>query len=327
MPEDYYQILGVPKTATPDEIAKAYRTQARKLHPDLNPDDPKAKEKFQHLQEAFDVLGNPEKRKVFDQFGISPDKMGQGPSGNDGFQWNGARSPFSGHYGGGGRTSSTSENMDLDDILNMFGMGGMGGMGGTGRGRRSAAPQQTRGANIDRTISVPFTIAIAGGKQDQEVRWANGQTETITVSIPAGIEDGKRIRLRGKGEPGLNGGKSGDLFFTVKVQPHPSFRRDGNNLYVSVPITLNEAVFGAKIDIPTQKGTVVLSVPAGSSSGTKLRIKGLGVPPAPKSSAAPGDLFAELMIVLPNRWDAEDKELIARLRSDPPEPIRDDLKW
>lgn len=317
MSDDYYQILGVPKTATPEEIAKAYRTQARKSHPDLNPDDPKAKEKFQRLQEAFDVLGDPEKRKVFDRYGVSPEKMGRGPSGQGGFQWNGAR----GYPGYGGGAGGMPEGMDIDDILGMFGMGG------AGRGRRSGAPSPVQGVHLERTISVPFTTAITGGKMDQRVRWANGRTETIAVGIPVGIEDGKRIRLRGKGEPGTNGGKPGDLYFTVKILPHPSFRREGNNLYVSVPITLNEAVFGAKIDIPTLKGTVVLSVPSGSGSGTKLRIKGLGVPASPRSSNPPGDLFAELMVVLPRRWDAEDKELIARLHSDPLEPIRAGLTW
>lgn len=322
MAEDYYRTLGVSKTATPEEIKKAYRTQARKLHPDLNPNDPKAKEKFQQLQEAFDVIDNPEKRKIYDQFGVSPDKMGQGPSGEGGFQWNGARSPF---------TSSGS--MDLDDILGMFGMGGMGGTGGMGgmgggrgAGRRSQTVPPQRGADIERTISIPFSESILGGTIDMSIRAASGKLETISVKIPVGIENGKKIRLRGKGHPGVHGGKPGDILITVKVLPHPHFRREDRNLYVTVPVTLREVVFGAKIELPSPKGTVTISVPPGSSSGTKLRLKGAGVP-AVGRFVEPGNLVAELSVRLPKHWSEEDKKLLEKIHAELPEPVRADLKW
>ncbi len=329
MADDYYQILGVGKSATPDEINKAYRSQARKLHPDLNPDDPKAKEKFQRLQEAFEVLNNPEKRKVFDQFGISPDKMGQGPSGAGGFQWNGARSPFGAFYSSGGRGGPVPDNMDLDDILGMFGMG----VGA--RARSQPQPIPTPGAHLERTIRVPFTMSILGGNLDVKIGTPQGRNETIGVKVPAGIEDGKKIRLRGQGNPGTFGGKPGDLLLTVRVEPHPSFRREGGDLYVSVPVTLNEAVFGAKIELPSPKGTVSLVVPPNSSSGTKLRLKGFGVPvrsngrkTVESGSGAPGgDLYAELLVVLPKRWSEEDKRLVAQLRSETESPVRGELQW
>ena len=300
---DYYQTLGVSKTASREEIQKAYRQLARKYHPDLNQNDPKgAKEKFQQVQEAFDVLGNPEKRQVYDQFGVSPDQMGSG----------GGQGPFQWSFGGGapGRKANFKfEN--LDDIMGMFG-GGFG----------SASPEDiftagrhpSRGRDIEQTLTIPFALSITGGKMDLRV---NGQM--VAVTIPAGIVDGKKIRLPGLGESNPMGGGAGNLFLTVQVDEHPCFSRRGNNLYVDVPISLKEAVFGTKIDIPSPKGNVKLTVPAGASSGMKLRIKQCGV--------NGGDLFAKLQIVLPPKWSDADKALLEKLQTEPEEPIRGKLRW
>ena len=302
--DDYYQILGISKTASREEIQKAYRQLARKYHPDLNQNDPKgAKEKFQRVQEAFDVLGNPEKRQVYDQFGVSPDQMGSG----------GGQGPFQWSFGGGapGRKGNFKfEN--LDDIMGMFG-GGFG----------SASPEEiftagrrpSRGRDIEQTLTIPFALSITGGKMDVRV---NGQT--VAVTIPAGIVDGKKIRLPGLGEANPRGGGAGNLFLTVQVTEHPYFSRRGNNLYVDVPISLKEAVFGTKIDIPSPKGNVTLTVPAGASSGMKLRIKQCGVGGA-------GDLFAKLLVVLPPKWSDTDKALLEKLQTELEEPIRNKLRW
>ena len=302
-PDDYYQILGVSKSASREEIQKAYRQLARKYHPDLNQNDPKrAKEQFQQVQEAFDVLGNPEKRQVYDQFGVSPDQMGSG----------GGQGPFQWSFGGGapGRKGNFKfEN--LDDIMSMFG-GGFG----------SASPEEIftagrrpgRGRDIEMTLTIPFALSITGGKTDVRV-----SGRTISVTIPVGIMDGKKIRLPGLGETDL-GGEPGNLLLTVHIEEHPCFSRRGDNLYVDVPISLKEAVFGTKIDIPSPKGNVKLTVPAGASSGMKLRIKQCGV-------GGNGDLFAKLRVVLPKNWSEADKALLEQLQTVTEEPVRGKLRW
>ena len=302
--DDYYQVLGVSKTASREEIQKAYRQLARKYHPDFNQDDPKgAKEKFQKVQEAFDVLGNPEKRQVYDQFGVSPDQMGSG----------GGQGPFQWSFGGGapGRKANFNFN-NLDDIMHMFG----GGFGSASPDEFfQAGRQPRRGRDIETSLSIPFTLAITGGKVDVRV---NGKA--VSVTIPAGIEDGRKIRLPGLGETDPNGGGSGNLLITAHIEKHPCFSRSGNNLYVDVPISLKEAVFGAKIDIPTPKGNVTLTVPPGASSGMKLRIKQCGV-------GGTGDLFALLQVVLPKKWTDADKALLEKVQAEPAEPIRRKIRW
>ena len=300
---DYYQILGISKTASREEIQKAYRQLARKYHPDLNQNDPKgAKEKFQQVQEAFDVLGNPEKRQVYDQFGVSPDQMGSG----------GGQGPFQWSFGGGSPGRRANFKFDnLDDIVSMFG-GGFG----------SASPEEIftagrrpgRGRDIEQTLTIPFSLSITGGKI--EVRISG---RTVSVTIPMGIVDGKKIRLPGLGETEF-GGEPGNLIFTIRTEEHPCFSRRGDNLYVDVPITLKEAVFGTKIDIPTPNGNVTLTVPAGASSGIKLRIKKCGV-------GGIGDLFAKLRVVLPQKWSDTDKALLEKLQTEPEESVRGKLRW
>jgi len=301
--DDYYQTLGVSKTASKEEIQKAYRQLARKYHPDLNQGDPKgAKEKFQKVQEAFDVLGNQEKRQVYDRFGVSPDQMGSG----------GGQGPFQWSFGGGNSGRKANFKFDnIDDIMGMFG-GGFG--GATPEEFFNAGRRPPRGRDIAQILSIPFTLSITGGKID-----VNTDGRTVSVAIPAGIVDGKKIRLPGLGEPDPNGG-AGNLLLTIRIEEHPCFSRQGNNLYVDVPISLKEAVFGTKIDIPTPKGNVTLTVPPGASSGMKLRIKQCGV-------AGNGDLFAKLQIALPRNWSDADKALLEKLQTEPAEPIRNKLRW
>ena len=350
MADDYYKTLEVGKSATAAEIQKSYRTLARKYHPDLNPDDPHAKEKFQKLQEAFDVLGNPEKRKQYDQFGPAFEQMKAG-----GFNWGGAQgNPFGGAGGfqwgnmgggqGGQRGPSGHAEFDLNDILGgMFRGGQFGGgaspfdnmagdMAGGGARRRQRRPAgSVKGSDLEHEITVPFSTAILGGSCEISVQHpgycaggTSSGTEHVTIKIPVGIDDGKKIRLRGQGNPPpMPDGKPGDLILTVKVAPHPHFKRQGDQLYVTVPVTLQEAVQGAKIEIPSPRGMVSVSVPPGSTSGTKLRLKGCGIQ---KPSGAT-DLFAELIVALPKHWSEHDLELIWQLDTTYPEPVRGDFRF
>jgi molecular chaperone DnaJ len=179
----------------------------------------------------------------------------------------------------------------------------------------NAGRRSHRGRDIVQPLMIPFVLSITGGKMDVSVKG-----KTVSVTIPAGIVDGKKIRLPGLGEDGSNGGESGNLLLIANVEEHPCFSRRGDNLYVDVPILLKEAVFGTKIDIPTPKGNVTLTVPVGASSGMKLRIKQCGVGGA-------GDLFAKLQVVLPKNWSNADKALLEQLQTEPEEPIRSKLRW
>lgn len=325
MSDDYYQVLGVSKTASQDEIQKAYRKLAKKYHPDLNQDDPKtAKENFQKVQEAFDVLGNAEKRKIYDQYGVSPDQMGSG-GGQGPFQWSfGGGSPGGNPFRQGGGTAG---GFNFDDILKMFGGGGGfgGGNGASPEDYEDAFTQRRRpivGSDIQRSLAIPFTLAVEGGNVDLKLRRGTGKEETVSVKIPPGIVSGKKIRLSGLGHPGQGGGKPGNLLVTIQVEEHPFFTRRDDNLYVDLPVTLKEAVFGAKVDVPTIKGSVAVTIPAGSGSGTKLRIRGCGVP-----GKEPGDLFAVLSVMLPKKWTDEELGLLEKLRTEPAGPVREKLHW
>ncbi|MDR3182050.1 MAG: DnaJ domain-containing protein [Planctomycetaceae bacterium] len=310
MSGEYYQTLGVSQTATKDEIASAYRKLARKYHPDLNQDNPKtAKEQFQKIQEAYDIVGNDEKRKVYDQFGVSPDQMGNG----------GGQGPFQWSYGGGGGPSrKTNFRFDnIEDIMSMFGAGS--GFGGANpEDFVNAGRYASKGQDLEQSITIPFVLAVTGGKTDIVFRRGGGSEETVSVKIPAGIESGKKIRLPGLGTNGQNGGKSGNLFLTIHVEDHPYYTRQGSRLYVKLPITLKEAVFGTKIDVPTPKGSVSLTIPPNSTTGTKLRVKNHGI--------NGGDLFAELSVMLPKNWTNEDKALLEKIGTEP-EKVRTGLHW
>jgi len=305
--DDYYQVLGVSKAASKEEIQKAYRQLARKYHPDFNQDDPKgAKEKFQKVQEAFDILGNQEKRKFYDQFGVSPDRAGSG----------GGQGPRQWSYGTGSPGRKASFNFEnIDDIMKMFG----GGFGSASPEDFFGAGRPSRGRDVEQALTIPFTLSISGGKIDLRIG-----SQTVSVTIPAGITDGQKIRLPGLGESDPHGGGSGNLLLTIHIEEHPCFSRRGDNLYVDVPISLKEAVFGTKIDIPAPKGNVTLTVPAGASSGMKLRIKQCGVVSA---NGGAGDLFAILQIVLPKTWSDADKALLKKLQTEPEEPVRSKLRW
>ena len=294
---DFYEVLGVSRSASQDEIRKAYKKLAKKFHPDVKPEDPSAQQKFSEITEAYEVLGDEEKRRKYDQFGHA--FRGAGASGTN---------PFQGFGGGGGAS------FDLDDILGgMFG-GGRGanpfGGGGPGAGRRGA-PRPQKGQDARAEITVPFQVAVEGGNHELTIQ-TGSKTERLNVKIPAGIEDGKSIRLAGQGNPGANGGPAGDLLVTVRSAPHPWFRREGRNLFVDVPITPSEAALGSKVEVPTlTEGTVLMTVPPGTSSGAKLRLRGKGAPD--QKTGERGDQMAVLKIVVPKQLTDETRELFEKL--------------
>ncbi|MEN0109977.1 MAG: J domain-containing protein [Planctomycetota bacterium] len=335
MADDYYATLGVPRTASADELSKAYRELARKHHPDRNPDDPAAKEKFQEATKAFEVLSDPKKREQYDRFGPAFESMGAGGAGFGG--------GFRGGGGPGGAAGPGGVEFDLNDLFGggagagggfadlfkQFGGGaqpggsGPGGRGPGGRGGRPAPPR--KGADLTHEITVPLNTAVVGGEAAIAISRGGGKQETLTVKVPAGIEDGKKIRLRGQGDPApTRGGEAGDLLLTVRVAAHPVFRRTGRRLDVTAPITLAEAADGAKVDLPTPKGTITLTVPPGASSGQRLRVRGHGVDPEGDN---PGDLYAELQIVLPEGLSDADRRTLAEVSARYAQDPREDLRW
>ncbi|HEX3599715.1 MAG TPA: J domain-containing protein [Lacipirellulaceae bacterium] len=334
MATDHYATLGVTKTSTPEDIQKAYRKLARKYHPDMNPNDATAKKKFQEVQSAFEVLSDPDKRKRYDQFGSDFESMGAGRPGGGPGNWR--------HTNPGG---PQSYQFDMNDLGDLFGSGGGGGFeteggggfadifkqfsrGGGGSGRRSTPA--AKGNDLKHDLTVPFATAVLGGEAALSVQRQDGDIETIRVKIPVGIDDGKKIRLRGQGVPGAGDGPAGDILLTIHVSPHPFFRRVGNRLDVRVPITLAEAAEGGKVDVPTphgeggKPGTITLTVPPNTSSGKRLRIKGHGVRPANQPA---GDLFAEIQVELPEHLTDAERQQLAEISNRYPQWPRSELRW
>ncbi len=324
MAEDYYKTLGVSRNSSADDIQKAYRELARKYHPDMNPDDKSAKKKFQEVQQAFETLNDPSKRELYDRYGSSFEQMRGGPGAHPGGAW-----------GAGG---APPDDIDLSEIFGQkFGAGqeGFGGLGdifkqftrsaGGRQAGRAARGERVRGENLNYELRVPFQTAILGGNVQLAVRRASGRTETINVRVPAGIEDGKTIRLRGQGEAPEGGrGASGDILLAIHVDAHPFFHRRGKDLFVRLPVTVGEAALGAKVDVPTPHGAVVVRIPPGTSSGAKLRIRGHGIP---EKAGQPGDLFAEVHITLPRQIDETAAALLRQFDQHAPTAPRTELRW
>lgn len=295
---DFYAVLGVSREASPAEIKKAYRQLAKELHPDRNPDDKEAEERFKDVSAAYAVISDAEKRKLYDEFGEMGLREGfdpesyhaatQGAGGFGGFDFGdifgaAARGQRAGGQGG-------HFEFNLEDLL-----------GGAGAGRGGYVRVPRKGADLRSEVAVDFRDAVLGCTKELSLRTDEGD-RTLKVRIPAGVRNQGKIRLRGQGGQGSEGGPRGDLVLEVKVRKHPYFSIRGKQLHVKVPVTPLEAYAGAKVNLPTPEGIVQLSIPAGSKNGSKLRLRGKGIQPKDKPR---GDLIARLEIVLPKGRDEE----------------------
>jgi molecular chaperone DnaJ len=403
--KDYYEILGVKKSASAEEIRKAFRKLARKYHPDVNPGDKTAEEKFKSLSEANDVLSDPKKRKIYDQVGFYSDNID--PATAEAY----ARGGGSGGFAGGGPGGTTAGQgggqgvpfdfggFDFSDLVDSAGRGrrsgaGSGGGGfkdifsgifGGGRGGAATEVGPEAGSDLEYQVNVPFWTAIRGGvmrlnitRQDVctnchgegyieapgkcpecngtgQITQTGGRmkfnvtcprchgtgknvstcpvchgegtvsrTEPLEVRIKAGTRDGQRIRLAGKGNAGAHGGLAGDLYVIIRIDEHPVYRRDGDDIYLTVPVSVAEAALGAKIEVPTIDGRALLKIPPGTQPGQKLRLREKGVPSATREGVR-GDEIVEITVTVPMPRDERTKELLKELAKLNPEDPREEL--
>lgn len=321
---DYYKLLGVSHDATAEEIRKAYRKLARQYHPDVNK-APDAATRFAEINEAYEVLSDAEKRRSYDQFGRAGVGATTGRPG--GATWSQA--------GFGGSPGADFDAGDLGSIFEqMFGARGPGGAPGTatspfggdfGSGSRPVQSPPQRGRDLSHELPVSFMTAVRGGKEEVRFQLGAGY-ETIEVRIPAGIESGAKLRVKGKGQPapsGNPGGKPGDLIITVTVGQHPYFRRDGLNLLIDVPISIAEAGLGTEVDVPLIEGSVQIRIPPGASSGQKLRVPGKGIQ---DSRGAVGDFLAVVQIVAPSSLTDSARQSLEALAPELKNP-RESAPW
>ncbi len=316
--KDYYAPLGIAKDASQDEVQKAYRKLARKFHPDLNK-DPGAEARFKEIGEAYEVLKDPEKRKKYDQFGSAwrvREQTGAPPPGWENIRWD------YGEGGGGGFDFGDLGGSGFSSFFDMLFGGGPGGAGGGAQGARvrwtsaapggrSGTPWSQQGGDTEAKITLTLEEAARGGTREITLTDpTTGQRKTLSVRIPQGVRPGQRIRLAGQGTPGLGGAAPGDLLLRVEIAPHPKFRLEDGDLFVTLPVTPWEAALGGEATIETLNGPVRVKIPAGSSTGRKIRLRGRGMP---KAGGEPGDLYAELRIVMPERLSPREEELYREL--------------
>ena len=314
--KDYYAALGVPKSASPAEIKRAYRKLARTHHPDVNSGDLAAERRFKEINEAYEVLGDPAKRRKYDELGANWRMYEQaGPGGGSPFA---SRSPFSGQWsrgggsgGGGVHTISAEEAEDLfgfSDFFQQFFSGGARG-----------GPVSRRGRDIEQTITLTLEEAHDGTTRRLRLK-TDGRTRRVEVKIPPGVRDGSRVRLVGKGEPGTGSATAGDLFLRVRQTPHATFTRRGQDLHVPVAVPVTTAVLGGDVPVPRLCGTPLsLKIPAATQSGQVFRLKGHGMPPLGKTRAG-GDLFATVSVRVPEQLTASQRQHYEALLGLEPEP-------
>ena len=292
MAKDYYVVLGVEKTASPEQIKKAYRKLAVKYHPDKNPGDKAAEERFKEITEAYAVLADADKRRQYDQFGEA-----------------GFHQRFS--------QEDIFRNADLNTIFREFGIGGddlfsqlFGGHGGGGRAGafHGGRPRPVRGQDLLLRLTIPLRQAVLGGERQIDLA-RHGHGEPIKVRIPPGVEHGQKLRVAGKGAPSPAGGPPGDLLLEIEVLADPVFIRDGSDLSVTVTVPFSGACLGTSVEVPTLEGQKRVKVKPGMKSGSKIRLKGFGVPGHPA-----GDLYAVIEVAVPEQLTAEQEKLLEKLR-------------
>src|SRR6516162_5442077 len=296
MAQTPYEVLGVKPDASADEIGTVYRKLAKQFHPDLNPGKPEAEERFKAVSAAYDLLSDPEKRARYDRGEIDE---------------SGAERPPRSYYrsyaeGAAGRKYQPEGEMDLGDLEDLFAAFGS----GRGGQRRGGEGFRARGADRHFTLTVDFVEAATGGKQ----RLSLAPDEWLDVTIPAGIDDGQVLRLRGKGGLGFGGGQAGDALIEVHVTPHPLFRRDGDNILLELPVSLAEAVLGARVSVATVTGSVTMAIPKGSDTGRQLRLRGKGI----QKKSNPGDEIVTLKVVVGHSSDPELTEFLEKWSSQHP---------
>jgi len=312
--KDYYATLGVSKTATEKELKAAYRKLARKHHPDVNPGDPSAESKFKELNEAYEVLGDPDKRRKYDELGANWKQ----------YEQQGAGGPFGGGGGGawninmggpGGYRTMTQEEMEsmfggdadpFSDFFNTFFGGGAGGPEG-GAQRRTHRPRHRKGRDLEQQVDLTLEEAFAGATRRVGIQLGS-DTRTVDVRIPAGVKDGARVRKSGEGESGAHGGSAGDLYLRVRVLPHSTFERRGQDLHVKVVVPVATAVLGGEVAVPTMSGsTLRLKIPELTQNGQVFRLRGQGMPAVgkPPDKPARGDLYAAAEIAMPKELTPE----------------------
>jgi curved DNA-binding protein len=300
--KDYYSTLGVKKDATAGDIRKSYRRLARQYHPDVNPNNKEAEERFKQINEAYEVLNDADKRSKYDQLGSNwqqYQQTGGNPSDFDWSQWSAGRAP-----GGGGRAYDTqyTEMGDLSDFFQtIFG-------GSPARGRaRTQRSMAMDGRDVEQPLQITLEESYRGA-----VRILQSGQRRLEVKIPAGVQTGSRVRVAGEGEPGYNGGSGGDLYLVITVSEHPTYRREGNDLHMKLGVDLYTLILGGEVNVQTLKGALSLRVPAETKSGRVFRLRGQGMPLL-RDGAEYGDLYVEIQPLIPQGLSAEEKELYRQL--------------
>ncbi|MFC1925437.1 DnaJ C-terminal domain-containing protein [Chloroflexota bacterium] len=322
--KDYYKIMGVDKKATEKEIKQAYRRLARKYHPDVNPDNKEAEQKFKEINEANEVLGDPEKRKKYDELGANWKyyEQWQQAGGRDGgqpFDW----SQYGFARGARGNPGYQHHTLNEEDLEGLFGESGpfsgfhynFAGAPDTG-GRRQyrTTSRPRRGQDMEQPVEVILEEAYNGTTRVLQMRDASGKINRLEAKIPAGVQDGSRVRLAGKGTPGSGGGQTGDLYLDVRVLPHHQFERKGDDLHLKLTVPLTTAILGGEVHVPSLNGNgkVMLTIPPETQNGRSFRLKGKGMPRL-QNPEQKGDLYAEVKVILPQQLSEKEKELFEEL--------------
>ncbi len=311
---DYYAVLGVERNASEKDIKKAYRRLARQYHPDVNPGDTEAEEKFKQINEAYEVLSDAQKRQKYDQIGSSYQqwqRMGGQPGGFDWSQWTAGQPRGNAfHY------EFTDTDFDSEDPFSDFFRHIFGGMGGNRARRQRPAATAMRGRDIEAEAHITLEDAYRGTTRSVQI-----ETRRLNVRIPAGARDGMRIRLSNQGEPGYADGPAGDLYIIVRIEKHPVFRREDSDLHIDLKVSLYDAVLGGSVPVPTLDGHVTLNIKPGTQSGQTIRLRDKGMPRLEQSGTR-GDLYAHILIEVPQNLTDHERALFEELRTLRPDPHR-----